>query len=187
MSPSTSIPRLHPSPSLSLPPPCLHPSSCLSIPLPASTSLFLPPVQAALASESMVNFITRFNTDASISIVISQAVMVVLTIFGGGKCPTLYVRCPCPCRNECRSVCCPCVNLYICIVLSQQAISRSFSSPSLCLGAFIPWNATPVYWVWLQELSIFAQVQAVRGFVLTITVIIIAVTEIVCPRVYVYL
>lgn len=24
-------------------------------------------------------------------------------------------------------------------------------------GLFIPWNSTPIYWVWLQELSLFTQ------------------------------
>jgi hypothetical protein len=24
-------------------------------------------------------------------------------------------------------------------------------------GVFIPWNKTPMYWIWLQELSIFTQ------------------------------
>mmetsp|Transcript_9118 Transcript_9118/g.9175 ORF Transcript_9118/g.9175 Transcript_9118/m.9175 type:complete len:1301 (+) Transcript_9118:45-3947(+) len=61
----------------------------------------------SLAAESMLNFITKFHEDATVSIVASQCVLVVLTVFGG--------------------------------------------------GVFIPWDETPHYWFWLQEMSIFTQ------------------------------
>ena len=50
----------------------------------------------AVTAESMLNFITKFSSDATVSIVSSQAVLVVLTIFGGGmfipwnKCPDYW-------------------------------------------------------------------------------------------------
>lgn len=50
---------------------------------------------------------SRLNTDATTNIVLTQAAMVMLTLFGG--------------------------------------------------GTFIPWNSTPIYWVWLQEISLFTQ------------------------------
>lgn len=45
----------------------------------------------------MLNFITKFSTDATVSIVSSQAVLVILTVFGGGmfiawnKCPDYWI------------------------------------------------------------------------------------------------
>ncbi|CAM9559455.1 unnamed protein product [Discosporangium mesarthrocarpum] len=38
----------------------------------------------ALAAESMLNLITKFNHDASKAVVLSQAALVILTVFGGG-------------------------------------------------------------------------------------------------------
>jgi len=64
-------------------------------------------LQAALTAESMLNFITKFSTVTTVSIVSCQAVLVILTVFGG--------------------------------------------------GIFIPWNQTPDYWIWLQEMSLFTQ------------------------------
>lgn len=62
---------------------------------------------SAFTAETMLNFISKFSEDATVSIVSSQAVLVILTVFGG--------------------------------------------------GAFIPWNKCPVYWKWLQEISLFTQ------------------------------
>jgi ABC-type multidrug transport system ATPase subunit len=51
----------------------------------------------ALASESMLSFITKFSEDTTVSIVACQAVLVILTVFGGGvfipwdKCPDYWV------------------------------------------------------------------------------------------------
>jgi hypothetical protein len=76
-----------------------------------SKQLILPSLyrltQTALTAESMVNLICRIFPNAITPLLVSQGVMVVLTVFSG--------------------------------------------------GLFIPWNATPVYWVWLQELSFFTQ------------------------------
>ena len=55
----------------------------------------------------MTNFFSRFSTDTTLSIILNQAVMVILTVYGG--------------------------------------------------GVFIAWNDTPIYWVWLQETSVFTQ------------------------------
>jgi ABC-type multidrug transport system ATPase subunit len=55
----------------------------------------------------MLNFITKFSKDATVSVVQSQAVLVILTVFGGGM--------------------------------------------------FISWDNCPIYWRWLQEISIFTQ------------------------------
>jgi hypothetical protein len=63
--------------------------------------------QTALTAESMVNLICRIFPNAITPLLVSQGIMVVLTVFSG--------------------------------------------------GLFIPWNGTPVYWVWLQELSFFTQ------------------------------
>lgn len=38
----------------------------------------------ALTAESMLNFVTKFSSDATVSIVMSQCLLVVLTVFGGG-------------------------------------------------------------------------------------------------------
>ena len=64
-------------------------------------------MQTSLTAESMLNLVTKFSENTTVCIVASQAVMVVLTVFGG--------------------------------------------------GVFIPWNKTPRYWVWLQEMSVFTQ------------------------------
>lgn len=51
----------------------------------------------ALTSESLLNVITKLSTDATVSIVTSQAVLVILTVFGGGifiawdRCPDYWV------------------------------------------------------------------------------------------------
>lgn len=55
----------------------------------------------------MLNFISRSWTDTTIVIIVSQATLVILSVFGG--------------------------------------------------GCFIPWNRTPYYWIWLQEISVFTQ------------------------------
>ena len=55
----------------------------------------------------MTNFFSKFSTDTTLSITLNQAVMVILTVYGG--------------------------------------------------GVFIAWNNTPIYWLWLQETSAFAQ------------------------------
>jgi hypothetical protein len=55
----------------------------------------------------MINSMSKFHPDATVNIVLAQAVFVIITVFGG--------------------------------------------------GVFIPWNKTPNYWFWLQELSIFTQ------------------------------
>ena len=55
----------------------------------------------------MTNFFSRFSTDATLTIILNLAVMVILTVYGG--------------------------------------------------GVFIAWNDTPIYWVWLQESSVFTQ------------------------------
>jgi ABC-type multidrug transport system ATPase subunit len=51
----------------------------------------------ALTTESMLNVITKFSENATVSIVTSQAILVILTVFGGGlfiawnKCPDYWV------------------------------------------------------------------------------------------------
>lgn len=50
-----------------------------------------------MTSETILNFITKFSEDATVSIVTSQAVLVILTVFGGGifiawdQCPDYWV------------------------------------------------------------------------------------------------
>lgn len=55
----------------------------------------------------MVNVVSRLCPNATVGTVVSQGLMIIVTVFGS--------------------------------------------------GVFIPWNNTPIYWVWLQELSIFTQ------------------------------
>jgi hypothetical protein len=55
----------------------------------------------------MLNFISRAWTDSTSVIIVSQATLVILSVFGG--------------------------------------------------GCFIPWDRTPSYWRWLQEISVFTQ------------------------------
>lgn len=51
----------------------------------------------ALTAESLLNVITKFSEDATVSIVTSQAILVILTVFGGGifiawdQCPDYWV------------------------------------------------------------------------------------------------
>ncbi|CAM9819320.1 unnamed protein product, partial [Ectocarpus fasciculatus] len=54
--------------------------------LPADAYLFsmLALYAGALAAEGMINLITKFTNNPSIAIVISQAALVILTVFAGG-------------------------------------------------------------------------------------------------------
>eukprot|EP01041_Mallomonas_annulata_P005158 gene5158-10306_t len=60
-----------------------------------------------LAAEAVVFFVSKLHHDTTVCIIASEAILSILTVFGG--------------------------------------------------GVFIPWNATPFYWHWLQESSLFAQ------------------------------
>lgn len=79
----------------------------MNLPGEAYPFLILVYWMTALTSESMLNFIAKFSTDATVSVVTSQGVLVILTVFGGGM--------------------------------------------------FISWNDCPIYWRWLQEISVFTQ------------------------------
>eukprot|EP01031_Cornospumella_fuschlensis_P036134 gene36134-43822_t len=79
----------------------------MDLPSEAYPFLILVYWMTALTSESMLNFITKFSTDATVSVVASQGVLVILTVFGGGM--------------------------------------------------FISWEDCPIYWRWLQEISVFTQ------------------------------